>query len=444
MNNKPFLRSFSKRLLALSDEPLPSQVKRAAQRCLVDMLECVYSADVSDSRIASAYRAASPSQSGECRLWGTGKRARATDAVFYNAARGAVSYRNSLHRASGSHPVEIAAAAAVAAGEVSGARAPQTLRGIVSGIEAMTRVGMLLKVERLPPANRSTAMVAAFGAAAAAGCVWQLTEQQMTSALSFATHFFSGNNQWGIDGTGEDVFQAGWGARNVYEAARLARFGATGAANAFEGEAGLAKALGLELTDEVLQACLHGGYEILRMESKPIEGCLMVQTPAQIAERIGRGLTLGEIDRVIVHVCAQALQNPGCDNTRIETPIQSKMSIQYAVGAVLSGKQPSPTGFHPPLDAGMERWLKTIDLRESEAYSAAFPRSVPACIEVLLKNGEMLRRKQADFMPLGPEAVMERFRTACARIHDAGCAQRILDALAHLDGLSTGELISDW
>lgn len=196
MNNLETLASF---LHSLKLESLPEQTIRKAKLVILDVLECYYGADVSDSRIESANKFVK-SSTGSTSLWGTKEKVESGHAAFYNALRASESYRNDLVRSVGIHAGAIAVSVAFAMAEEHEASGEDVICAVVAGYEAMGRIAKALK---LGPGWRTSAVAAVFASVAAACRCMKVDNNVFASALSFATHFSSGNNQWGADGTGK-------------------------------------------------------------------------------------------------------------------------------------------------------------------------------------------------------------------------------------------------
>ena len=201
------------------------------------------------------------------------------------------------------------------------------------------------------------------------------------------------------------------GARNGYQAALLARGGAVGTPNAFDGSAGLLAAMGGKTDPAVMEAALFGRFRFMEIESKPIDGCLMIQTPAQLMECISRDYDVGidDIERIVVTVSRQALNQAGCDSFSVENSVQAKMNIRYAVASVICNHGISGIRWKRPFDEQVTGLMRRIELVEEPAYTNRFPGKVSAGIYILLKDGRSIQHEQEDFQSLPVEQVKERF-----------------------------------
>ena len=412
-------------------EALPKDVVEKAKLCLLDVLECCGSSPL-DHRLKGAVGSVKDYKiENGATVWGEDFCLRAGDAAFVNAVRGSMSYRNDLHRNSAVHGGAVVCSVAIGTAEECKASPEQVLLGITAGYDGMIRLGEAVCRTGLPKGYRSTAVCAAFGAAIAAGMTMGLKERELASAASFACHCASGNNQWATAGTGEDVFQAGWGARNGFEAAKLARAGAIGCLENLEGEDGLLTCLGARKEAFHMTDGLGERFCILEVEHKPVNACLMLQTPCQVAEKMRKqnAIQPKDIDRIFLYVAGQAKRQPGCDRLSVENSVQAKMNLRYGVAQALYGMD-----IWERPDEGIRDLMKKIQVCEDPAFTARFPLKVPARVQAWIRE-RYFEEEAADFVPLSPDKVQERFTETCIRWLGAERAKKIARAVDHLEYL---------
>ncbi len=393
----------------LSLENVPAEVIEKAKLCLLDVLECCQAAPW-DHRLKGALGSVRSYKTEKgAAVWGEDFCLWAKEAAFVNALRGSLSYRNDLHRRSAVHGGAVVCAASIGTAEEYGVSPKQVLLGIVTGYDAMIRLGETLLRAGLPKGYRSSALCGAFGAAVAAGKTMGLPARKLAFAASFACHAAGGNNQWAAAGTGEDALQAGWGARAGIEAAELAGAGAMGCLESLEGEDGLLACLGAREEAFHMTEELGKRFCILEVEHKPIEACLMLQTPCQAAEkiRVRRDIHPREVEKVLLYVAGQAKRQPGCDSLQAENSVQAKMNLRYGVARTLYRRD---TWEKP--DEEMQSLMEKIQVIEEPAFTAQFPLKVPARVQIWA-GGRCFEEEAADFIPLAPEEVRERFAGTC-------------------------------
>jgi len=203
------IETLSDYFVNLDMEKVSDKTIEKVKLCIIDAVACCMET-VTDSRCISAENTVRErGKDRECTVIGRNWRTTASQAACLNAVRGSASSRNDLSRASGSHPGSVIIPAALAEAEVRHADGIRLMKGILAGYEVMIRLGTILMEAHLPSSFRMTAMTAPVGAATAAAVIRGLTPKQTASAISFASNFCMGVNEWAWCGTGEDVYQAG-------------------------------------------------------------------------------------------------------------------------------------------------------------------------------------------------------------------------------------------
>lgn len=135
-----------------------------------------------------------------------------------------------------------------------------------------------------PLGLRASILYGTLGAAAAAGTLMALDENQMAAALANAASFSGGILQSFTDGTDEWRYQLGVAAQNGLRAAALAQAGSVSAPNAFEGKAGFVRAFArTECNVDQLRSSLGRNWAIERVTFKPYPVCAFNQTPVSAA-----------------------------------------------------------------------------------------------------------------------------------------------------------------
>src|SRR5262249_39366049 len=132
--------------------------------------------------------------------------------------------------------------AARAGGEAVGAPGSAVLAALIAGVEVMCRVGLAVPGALHARHFHPTAIAGTFAAAAAAGKLHGLTEDQLVHAFGICGSQSSGIIEYLADGSWTKRLHAGWAAHAGVTAALLARSGFTGPATVLEGAHGLYQA----------------------------------------------------------------------------------------------------------------------------------------------------------------------------------------------------------
>lgn len=131
---------------------------------------------------------------------------------------------------------------AFAVGEALGASGRSILEAIVAGVETMCRVGLAVPGKFHARNFHPTAVSGSFAAAASAGKLYGLTEDQLVHAFGIAGSQASGIIEYLADGSWTKRLHPGWAAHAGVVAALLAQSGFTGPESVFEGRQGFYQA----------------------------------------------------------------------------------------------------------------------------------------------------------------------------------------------------------
>jgi 2-methylcitrate dehydratase PrpD len=425
-------RAIARWIHAVDAATLDEGVVDKARLCLADMIGIAVAAnDLPWSRRAAQYAAAMGGD--RATLIGQAARASAAEAAFANAAAAHGLVQEDMHTASVSHIGVVVWPTLLALAELQRATGRAFLAAGVVGYQVMARLGRALITREIAQRFRPTGLLGAVGAAAAGARLLRLSEDETVHALALAANTAAGLNEWPRSGGGEMFFHPGFAARNAVTVVLLARGGADAAESALDGPGGLFAAYGGAVPAAVE---LGGEWEILAAYHKPVPACNYAQTPAQaaLAVRGAHSFSARDIEQVVVKSFPEAIAYPGCNHAGpYRTQLQAKMSIQFAVAAVLVHGRLDDAVFRAfAVHGEVARLARHVRLEEDAELARGYPQRQGAEVIVSLRNGRTARRRLADLEPLGPEGVRDRTRAALAGLlGDARAAEidRELDAL---------------
>ena len=411
--DKPILGVLAEYCNQIRWEDLSSISIKMAKQCLMDLLECVYDVELDEERVRAGYQSISRySGCGNVRAWRHNIYIDGPNAAFLNALIGSVSYRNDIDRKSGTHQGTIAASSAIAAAEDFNTTGKNVLMGIICGYEIGIRLGEFWMNQKMNPAFRNTAHSASLSAAFAVAKTLNLDIKRTISAASFSCNSLCGHNQWALEGTGEDAFQAGWGARNGYQATMLAISGAEGCQGSLDGASGMMACYGCEKeARDIIAELGDASPRIERVQFKDVASCLMVQAPTQLAARISKNssIYLYDIDQIIIYVAEQAIRQPGCDKREVKNMVQAKMNIRFGVASAIVKKSVEDINWNFPYEREVLGLMKKCMLISKEEYTMLFPNYTSVSIRIIFRDGTEIFDAQEDMIPLSLEQDRERF-----------------------------------
>jgi len=436
MKNYTILEVFAGKAVGVRFEEMDGQTVTKLKLCLMDALECCMAANPVDSRIVGAFESIRQYRSGgPCLLFGTGLRANAAEAAFYNGVTGSVSSRNDISKEGSCHPGAVVVPVALAMGEERRTGGREVLESMAVGYETMIRLGRALKKAGIERALRMTALVAPFGAAFAAAKAMGLPGDQTMWAAGFACNRAFGLNNWAVEGTGEDVFQNAWGAETGISAARLASVGTRASARALEGKDGLLQAFGAEEAAGYILEELGERLFLQDVEFKPMDSCFKLQAPCQAAARITHmpEFRRDEVERVVIRVSRHARYHAGSDNREIVSAVQAIMSIPFGVSYVLVNGDYRKICWDPPCQDQVRALMDRCELVEDERYTALFPGKHGAMVTVWLRNGVKLEAEQEDVRSLTELETARRFLGTAAEFAGPENAERLYETIMELE-----------
>lgn len=229
---------FAKYAHALKYKDLPSEVVAKAKTCILDLLG-VSVGSYGHANGAVAFKAATAiGAKGRARVWMTGEKLRAVDAVLPNSVASHCILQDDWLQVSHSHIGAAVVPTVLVMAEENGRSGKDVLTATVAAYDVEDRAGTL-SVPAFTRGFRVSSVYGYFGATTAAARMMGLTRAQFEAALGCAGSMCGGVLQPWIDGSMEWSFQEAFGSRAGILAAHLAQQGLVGAKNIFEGSHGV-------------------------------------------------------------------------------------------------------------------------------------------------------------------------------------------------------------
>ncbi len=221
---------------------LPPEVVAKAKVCVLDLLGVsVGSYGHANGKVA-AKAATAIGAKGRARVWMTGEKLRAVDAVLANSVASHCILQDDWLQVSHSHIGAAVVPTVLAMAEENGRSGKDVIAATVAAYDVEDRAGTLA-VPGFTRGFRVSSVYSYFGAATAAARMMGLTRPQFEAALGCAGSMCGGVLQPWIDGSMEWSFQEAFGSRAGILAANLAQQGLVGAKSIFEGSHGVNKSI---------------------------------------------------------------------------------------------------------------------------------------------------------------------------------------------------------
>lgn len=270
-------RTLAKFIVGHNYADVPEKVRHEAARSLLNWVGCA----VGGSRHETIERALAAlnefSGPREATVLGRGDRLDIMLAALMNGTTSHTFDFDDTHLKTVIHPSGPVASAILALAERAPVKGDAFLHAFILGVEAECRIGNAVYPSHYDVGWHITATAGVFGAAAAAGRLLGLNEQQMVWALGIAATQSSGLRE--MFGSMVKPMHPGNAARNGLLAALLASKNFTSAEQGIEGRRGFANVLATARNFEEITGKLGETWEISLNTYKPF-ACGIVEHPA--------------------------------------------------------------------------------------------------------------------------------------------------------------------
>jgi 2-methylcitrate dehydratase PrpD len=270
-------RTLARFIVTHKHRDIPEQVRHEAARSFLNWMGCAVGAcrhETIDRAIRALAEFSGPPQA---TLLGRGEKVDAMLAALLNGMSSHVFDFDDTHLKTVIHPSGPVAAAILALAEKMPVEGEDFVHAFILGVETECRIGNAVYPAHYDVGWHITGTAGVFGAAAAAGRLLGLNEQQMVWAIGIAATQSSGLRE--MFGTMVKPFHPGNAARNGLLSALLASKDFTSSNQGIEAPRGFAHVLSTEFKPEEITGKLGETWEILLNTYKPF-ACGIVEHPA--------------------------------------------------------------------------------------------------------------------------------------------------------------------
>src|SRR5262250_1087070 len=265
-------RRYARFLLGSSLRDLPSRVVERASLLALDALGSCLASSRQDFGRAVLETAERLGGHDESTLIGRKAKVGAASAVLANATLAHGLDFDDTREDAIVHTGSVAVTTALAVGEAVGASGRAVLEAVIVGVEVMCRVGLAVPGRFHARHYHPTSLTGSFAAAAVAGRLYGLTEDQLVHAFGICGSQAGGIIEYLADGSWTKRLHPGWAAHAGLTAVLLARAGFTGPETVFEGEHGFYAAFAGGHDHDRLEALLESlgrTWELAALTFKP-------------------------------------------------------------------------------------------------------------------------------------------------------------------------------
>jgi 2-methylcitrate dehydratase PrpD len=330
---KDVTRILARYLVGAQYDGLPPEVRREARRTLLNWVGVAIGGSqhrTVDLAVSALLPFSGPTQAG---LFGRRERFDIMNAAFLNAVASHIFDFDDTHLKTIIHPAGPVASAILALAEMRPVGGKEFLNALVLGIETECRIGNAVYPDHYDAGWHITGTAGVFGAAAAAGKLMGLSEQQMVWALGLAASQPVGLRE--SFGSMNKSFNPGRAAANGLFAAILAERNFTSSDAMIEARRGWANTISTKQDWGEITQGLGTRFEAALNTYKPF-ACGIVMHPAIDAAlqlRRENRFTPDQIVRIDLRVHPLVLELTG--KPAPEAGLEGKFSIYHAVAAAL-------------------------------------------------------------------------------------------------------------
>jgi 2-methylcitrate dehydratase PrpD len=307
---------------------IPQKVRHEAARSYLNWMGCAVGAcrhETVENALAALSEFSGPR---EATVLGRGDRLDIMLAALMNGTTSHTFDFDDTHLKTVIHPSGPVASAILALAERKPVAGPDFLHAFILGVEAECRIGNAVYPSHYDVGWHITATTGVFGAAAAAGRLLGLSEQQMVWALGIAATQSSGLRE--MFGTMVKPMHPGNAARNGLLAALLASKNFTSSEQGIEGRRGFANVLATQRNYAEITEKLGATWEISLNTYKPY-ACGIVEHPAIdgcVQLRNEHKLKAEDIESVALKVHPLVLELTGKKTP--QTGLEGKFSVYHS------------------------------------------------------------------------------------------------------------------
>ncbi|HXG52342.1 MAG TPA: MmgE/PrpD family protein [candidate division Zixibacteria bacterium] len=337
---------------------------------------------------------------------------------------------------------------ALAVGEEVDASGAAVLEAAIAATEVLCKVGLVAPGRFHARGFHPTAVCSTFGAAAAAGKLYRLSEPQWVDALGLCGSQSSGIIEYLADGTWTKRLHPGWSAHAGVIATWLAAQGFRGPATVFEGRHGFYRCFGgPDDYDFRGLAELGRAWETPRLTFKSYP-CGSISHPymdCALRLRQKHGLVPARIAEIVCRTAegpVHRLWEPLESKRRPATSYGAKFSLPYSIAAILVRGRAGLEEFSEAAIRDPQILALAAKVRYELDPSIDYPRHFSGHVRVVLDDGTVLEENQphprgGPEWPLPPEELQEKFRANARLALPESRAERIIAAVSSLEELSS-------
>lgn len=338
------------------------------------------------------------------------------------------------------HPGCVVIPAALSIGEKEHLNGEEIIGAVVAGYEVMNRIGDCFAGTDTMRGFFATGTNGTFGAAAAAGKLLDLKEDQMMSALGIAGNQATGLLECLWDGGMTKRLAAGAASQSGVTAALLAEKGLTGPTTIIEGKYGYCKTHSDKYDLSKLTENMGQSYSILSTAFKLYSCCKALHSPidAMIDLVKERNLKPDDVEEVVIGGYKKLLEMHAIYNP--QTILTAQFSLPYTVAVAFVKGRVGPDEFTEKSIRNQEilMFSKKVKIVVDPELAHLWPEHQPAKVTIKLKDGRKHSKTVIDPKgdprnPVSKEELREKFKFLGLKVLPKKKILEIIKKVDHLE-----------
>jgi 2-methylcitrate dehydratase PrpD len=391
-------------------------------------------------------------------VWVYGDKMPCINAAQINATMVHASDYDDTHDPSPTHVGTVAVPTALAIAEMLGGIDGKKIITVVTlAADFMVRLCMACKIPMVEGGWHYTALHGNFTAAAVAGKLLGLNEEELVNAFGLAYHQASGNVLCVQDGSLAKRVGPGFAARNGIISALMAQKGITGAKRSLEAPYGLYNFYHRgEYKPERLTLNLGEKYEVVDLSFKPYPCCRNTHPAIDATLEIIREhkIKAEDVDAINITVSSWALRElcePADIKINPRTIVDGQFSIPWTVAVAIARGKVGVDGFTE--DAIKDRAVLSLSNKVTAKAEASHEgRGVtPATVEIKTSGGGFYSKRVdvpygSPENPMSMDAIFEKFRDCAlhaAKPMNNDTVEELLQIISRFESVDNMALITD-
>ncbi len=418
---------------------VPAAVLHEGKRAILNWLACSIAGSGTESVAAALALADELSGPRMATVLGRKERLDISHAAFVNGVAADVLSFSDTHPATLMHPGGVVGCALLGLAESRKISGKDFLHALILGYDIGCRIGLAIYPWHYNRGWHITGTAGVFGAAAAAGRLLGLNEQQMVWALGIAATQAAGLRE--MFGSMSKNLHIGRAAQNGLLSALLAQKGYTSSGQSLEAKRGYLNVLGEAPKLDIITADLGTRWEIATNTYKPypcgvvihpiIEGCVTLVTQHNVNAASVESIAL-RCNPLVIELCGKKAPRD---------TLEAKLSVFHSAAASVIARRMGEQEYR----AAFVNQADVIALRSKVTVTVdASIREDETDVTLHLQGGKTLNTHidhviGSEQRPMSDHDMEEKFRALVEPVLGKACVQPLIDAcwnITELDDMS--------